>query len=188
MDITAIIKENLPDGVELSDKQIKAISKEISTAQGLEFIPKESYNKKVEKLNELETEVKELKGSTAEIETYKTKVATLEEEYKNYKATIENEKTASTKTSALTKALKDSGANEKAIKLLLKEFDLAKVELDGDNIKKADELINPVKESYADFFGKVETKGVDTGNPLNGDAKLSTGNAMNDFIIRGAGK
>jgi len=40
MDIFTIIKESLPDGVEIPDKAIKAAEKEIKQQQALEFVPK----------------------------------------------------------------------------------------------------------------------------------------------------
>lgn len=69
MDILAIIKKHLPEGVELSDEAIKAIAKQITTEQGKEFVPRESYRKKVDKIEELEGQL----ASAEDAATYKKK-------------------------------------------------------------------------------------------------------------------
>lgn len=94
----------------------------------------------------------------AELETLRT-----------YKTNTETAKITESKTAALTKALEAQKANPKAIKLLLKEFALDKVELDDKGeIKGFDELVKPVKENYSDFFGVEVVTGAQAGKaPAN---------------------
>lgn len=91
------------------------------------------------------------------------------ENLRTYKTNTETAKTTESKTAALTKALEAQKANPKAIKLLLKEFALDKVELDDKGeIKGFDELVKPVKENYSDFFGVEVIAGAQAAkNPPN---------------------
>lgn len=184
MDILATIKENLPEGVEVSEKALKAIEKEIKQQQGLEFVPKSQYSKKVETIDEMKAEITELLGKAAEADTYKQKVASLDDEYKSYKATkeqefndfksaVEIEKTAATKQSILRKQLTADGANADLVDLLELKFDIAKIELDGDKIKGWEEISKPIKEQYSKVFGTVETVGVVVATPPAGNPQSS---------------
>lgn len=74
-----------------------------------------------------------------------------------YKRQVEGEKTARLKQEAVTAALKGAGADERAIKLLLKGVNLDAVELDEKNgVKDQDALLSPIKTEYADFFGTTQ--------------------------------
>lgn len=161
------------------DAIIAKAEKAVNKAIPLEFVSKDQYNKKVLELDETKKEIKEVRGELATAESYKQKVATLEEEYKNYKATketefteyksqVESEKATATKREAIRKQLAADGANQKLIGLLEKEFDLAAVELDGEGIKGWDALSKSVKETYADVFGTTQIKGTDVANPPAG--------------------
>lgn len=185
MDIFQIIRDNLPElpeGVTISDKAVKAIEKEIKAQQGLEFIPKAQYAKKTDRIAELETELSEAQGKAADADGYKAKYeaevaahsetkTTMKKEYDDFKATVETEKTATAKQTALRKHLETAGANPKLTALLEKEFDLAKVELDGEAIKGWDDMLKPVKERYTEVFGKVTTQGTDPANPPKDEKK-----------------
>lgn len=122
-------------------------------------------------------EIDELQGKVTALETakpigddgneWKEKHNKLKSEFDMYKQTIETAKTATAKQAALEKALLADGANAKMVKLLQKEFDLDKIELDGEKIKGWDELSKPIKAEYSDVFGKVEQKGAGVANPLS---------------------
>lgn len=188
MDIVAIIKDNLPDGVEMSDRAISAIAKEIKREQGEEFVPKSAYSKLSGKVVDLETKISELEGAGADATAYKTKLADLEQKIKTmetdhaaalavketelteYKATVESEKTERATTEALKRHLLASGANpdEDILKLLQGEFDRSQVKLEGDKISNWDELVKPVKESKAKWFGEVKVQGAQVATPPAG--------------------
>lgn len=79
------------------------------------------------------------------------------------------------KTNAIMSMLKDNNANQKAIKLLAKEFDLENIEFDeNDKIKNADELIKGVKETYADFFTQEENGGASPKKPIKNEPQTIT--------------
>lgn len=87
-----------------------------------------------------------------------------------YKQQVESEKSTAAKTAAVRSALKAAGVNrEEFADLLMGKVDLSKVEMDGDKLKDADGLINPLKGSYAGCFGTIEDKGTDKTDPPAGD-------------------
>lgn len=92
-----------------------------------------------------------------------------------YKQQVESEKSTAAKTAAVRSALKAAGVNrEEFADLLMGKVDLSKVEMDGDKLKDADGLINPLKGSYAGCFGTVTDKGTPPANPPAGDGKGMT--------------
>lgn len=66
-----------------------------------------------------------------------------------------------TKTNALKEALRMKGARHPD--LLLSKFELDKLELEGDKIKNADDLIANVQKEYADLFGDPKIVTTDNG-------------------------
>jgi len=179
MDILAIIKDNLPDDVEITDKTLKAIEKEIKAEQGKEFVPKEQYSKKTDRIIELEAENKDLQGKSADADTYKQKfedlqtkydadIAAKEKEYSDYKTNVESEKTTSAITADIETRLLKDGANQKLVKLLLKEVDVTKAEYKDGAVSNYDDLTKSVKESYADVFGTTTTTGAGVATPPAG--------------------
>ena len=113
-------------------------------------------------------------------------LAKARKELEDYKASVEAEKIAKAKSTLLSKSLKDKGANPKLIDLIAKEFDLSKVELDGDGeaqtIKGFDGMLKPVQEKYADFFGKTEEKAADVANPGKGNDSSSEPKNLNEAL------
>lgn len=171
MDIIQIIKDNLPEGTELSDKAISAIAKEIKVAQGLEFVPKESYSKKTELADKLEKELKEAQGASSDAETYKKKY---EDEViahnatKTTHATEKDNADIDSLVAALLKKPDNKGASMNAIAIpkALKLYDRAIVERDKDgSIKNTDKVLESFKAEWGDFFGEVKQEGADVGTP-----------------------
>lgn len=113
-----------------------------------------------------------------EVSAHNTTKTTLKKELDDYKNAVETEKTTATKQAALRKQLQADGANPKMIDLLELKFDLTKVELDGEKVKDWENLSKPVKEQYADVFGKVEDKGTPQVIP-------PAGNTPQDLFIAG---
>jgi len=128
-------------------------------------------------LFELKSELKTAKDAVSNSEANKAKYETELEDYKaKYetelaahsatKTTHKTEKALSTKKSLVETKLTEAGVNPKAIKLLVKEIALDKLKDDGSNW---DELHNPIKEAFSDFYGTKKTKGLDVATPPNGD-------------------
>ena len=161
LDIKAILKANGIEG-----EAVSTIADAIKLEIPKDFVAKTQYNKKIAAIEDLNVTIADLQAK-AEIQNtdeYKTKYEALETEFNDFKQNIETEKVNSTKTDLLRKKLQTEGVNEKVIKLLEKEFDLNTLEVENDDIKDWDNLINPVKENYSDFFKVTETI---QGNPPN---------------------
>lgn len=180
------IKQILFDsGVE--DEKIESIAKNITKEIHTDFIPKDQYNKKVLELDETKKEMSSLQGKASEVDAFKAKYEAEQAAHEETKNAYTAEKTISVKRSALHKQLASDGCNPKLLKLLEKEFDLAKLEIDGEGdaakIKSWDTLSKSVKEQYSDVFGKVETTGANVADPPVGkDTKPATNKDMNSFI------
>lgn len=158
MDIKTILKNY---GIE---ENLDSIESAIKGQLHEEFIPKKQYNKKINALDKLQEELDDIKAK-GETNEYKSKFEELEKEYKDYKTSVETEKVNTGKRNALVGALKQTGFNDKIVKLLEKNFDLSKIELEGENIKGWDELVKPYKEEYSDFIAKDTTNGTTSSNP-----------------------
>lgn len=171
MDIFAIIKEGLPElpeGVSIPEKAIKAIEKEIKQQQALEFVPKEQYNKKVSVIDDMKSEMEELLGKSADGDSYKDRLATLEEEYKNYKvsakkehddyvADVEANKEIVAKRGIARKWLIDKKMDsDVADDFMLDKLDYSKMDIDGDSVKDAGEYFKPYQEKYGKYFKSDE--------------------------------
>lgn len=88
------------------------------------------------------------------------------------------------KTDAVINLLKENNANQKAVKLLAKEFDIDSIELDENGkVKNADDLIKGVKENYADFFTQEENGGASPRNPVNNDSPTITKEAFKKMSL-----
>ena len=169
MDITKIIQDNLPEGVEVSEKTLKSIAKEISAEQGKLFVSKEQYNKKISELDEVKSEISSLKDQVVELEPYKEKCAKVEDDFKNYKQEVSGKEEINKKTDLVKKSLESEGANSKLLNLLMKEIDISKVEVetkDGiETIKDWNSHLTPLKTNYSEVFGEVITEGAKVSNP-----------------------
>lgn len=182
MDIKAILTEH---GVAV--ETIGKLSKAIEKAVGDEFVDKQRYKDKLTDIESLKIDLKTAEDNATTSETYKKKWEDEIESHKQTKTAVETEKVLAGKTSALHKQLAADGANPRLLKLLEKEFDLAKLEIDGEGdaakIKGWETLSKSVKEQYADVFGKVETTGAGVANPPPGkEQKPATNKDMNSFI------
>ena len=116
-------------------------------------------------IDALQAKVDSLPADSGDGTDWKAKHDTIKGEFDTYKANVENGRATSAKRTALRAALKAEGANEKLIELLESKFDLAAIELDGEKVKGFAELVKPVKEQFAEVFGKVETVGIGAATP-----------------------
>ena len=190
MDILSIIKENLPDEIQISDKNLNIIAKEIKRVQGEEFVPKTAYAKQSEKLIDIEGKLSEMSGISTDIETYKNRIQELENSIETIKA--EHKTAMDTKTSEFeTFKLKQDQAQVKAkaetlikkqllangaknddliLEALANKIGTDSVEIEGDSIKNWDSIFAPIKETYSTSFGDIKTKGVDVHTPPNAES------------------
>ena len=132
------------------------------------------YKNDADKLVEVQKELDDLKARGDN--GLQKKYDALKSEYENYKSEVEKEKTLSKKKEAFAEIAKDAGLSEKGLSKAMKYTDWNSVELDKDgNIKDAKDHIKELKEEWAEYVVKEETKGADTSNPpANGGKKSMT--------------
>lgn len=120
----------------------------------------------------------------------------LKGEFDTYKTDVTNKEITKAQDKALHELFINEKANDKYIPLVVKGIDRSKIQFDGDiekgfTVKNGDDIVKPVKEQYGDIFGTVKTVGAGVATPPKGDGggmQKTTGNDMNDFILKLAGK
>lgn len=170
MDLAKIFTEHVDDDGNIGKGNLGKLETAIKKAIGVEFVAKDRYDTKLSQIADLEGQLADAKDSGTQLDSTKQELEKAKQELVDFKAQVDAEKTTAQKTNALKAALAEAGANEKAVPLLIKEFDLTKIELDGDKVKDAESIIKPVKEGYADFFGETRTHGASVP-PAGGNGK-----------------
>ena len=146
-------------------------------------VPKDEYNKKSSKIDELESELgtakeqleqtneqlDELSSKAENNEELKQNLEQIKSEYEQYQEQEQERLNQIKKKSATKDLLYSANADPKLSKLLLKDIDYDEVELGEDGeIANADDILNPLKEKYDTAFGEVQV----TGNePQDGETK-----------------
>lgn len=163
MNIKQILINN---GIEA--EQAESLKELITRDIHTDFVPKTQYAKKVQLIDSMQEKINDFEAKAESInkDEYKDKYDALVSEFDQYKADIQNKETRANKSNLLNAKLKESGVtNPKLISLLSKEFDLDKIEIEDNNIKNWDNILNPVKENYSDFFETTGISGAEPNNP-----------------------
>lgn len=154
------------------------------TVSGLkdEIAELEKYKADAEKLKAVNKELSDLKAKVAEDSNKDEDYAKLKKEFEDYKQGIENAKVKEAKEAAYKEILKDAGIPEKHFAKILKYSDVDSVELDAEGkITKAKEIMDAIKEEWADHIEKSTKKGADTSKPPKntGGSTMSKEDIMN---------
>lgn len=121
----------------------------------------EQYKQDAQKYADVQEELDQLKKDHQGKDYDKLKA-----EYDQYKADTEAKETKRAKEAAYREALKDSNLNEKGIEKAVKYADWDKVELDEEGkLKDAKNHVKAVRDEWAEYVVKTETKGVETPTP-----------------------
>lgn len=101
---------------------------------------------------------------------YKEKYEAEVKAYKEYKQQVESEKETARVDADVLAMCKEAGiTREKALHLIVKDFDRSKIERDKDGkIINRDKLLAMVKTDYADFVGTIGTEGTPPATPPTG--------------------
>ena len=196
--IDAVMETNGDDIENAKTKMEEKKNKEIAVLDDklskVDSKPTDKSNDHEAELGKLKKELDDMKaGKNDKVDEKKDEgkpdddeLAKARKELEDYKASVEAEKIAKTKSALLSKSLKDKGANPKLIDLFAKDFDLSKIELDGEgetqSIKGFDSMLKPVQEKYADFFGKTEQKSADVANPAKTGGSPSEPKTLNEAL------
>lgn len=152
--------------------EIKSLEKDI-----------ESYKADADKLKAVNKELSDLKAKVAEDGNKDQDYAKLKKEYEDYKQSVENAKVRNQKETAFKEILKDAGIPEKHYAKIIKYSDVDGVELDAEGkITKAKEIMDAIKEEWADHIEKSTKKGADTAKPPKnngGGSAMSKEDIMN---------
>jgi thymidylate synthase len=148
------------------------------------YLPKSKFDEKNEEVKLLKEKVSSLEKTSKETETIikdnaemKQKFEALQTESKTQLEAKDKQISNIVKKTALAKSLTEKGA--KYPDLLLKEFDIDGLELDGESVKNFDNLFNPLKERYKDMFPETRIEGND---PAKGKAKDDIGSMDLSFF------
>ena len=156
MDIKKILLDNNVD----ADK-IEEIKDRINKEIGQEFVTKAQYKKKIESLEDITNKYNDLeaKYELKDKDDYKDKYEKLQEEYNNYKNNLETQKTKESKLNKLKEKLKGEKFNNDIIDLLTKEFDIDKIEMENNDLKDWDTIVEPIKNKYSSFITREKVEG-----------------------------
>lgn len=172
------IKELL--GEELSTQVMAKLgSVELGIANDGSLVPAEKFDTiKAERTKaqaEVETLTAQVEGNAKIVEELTQKAGMSDElktELDNMKTTMETtkaqvlseaaEKEANIiKTYAIKEHLTKANANPDVINYLVNEFDLASIEMDGENIKNWEAMLEPLKQNKKTLFGETKYTGHD---------------------------
>lgn len=116
-------------------------------------------------LDKLKAEIKEAEEKNGK-DPYKVKYEAIKEDFENYKKDVEAKATKANKEKLYTDLLKEAGVADKRIAAILRVSDLDKIEVDADGkLKDSKEITKSIKEEWADFITKTESKGAETATP-----------------------
>lgn len=119
---------------------------------------------------------------------FEAQLAAEKKAFADYKAQVEAEKAEQQKRGLYRDLLEKAGIDSKRINSVLKVSDLTKVTVKDGAIEGADDLVNGIKEDWADFIPQKRQKGANAPNPPQGGAggakKLSDIQEMRDPVAR----
>lgn len=167
------------------DKIDEIISAHSDTVNGLKdkLSAAEEKAKKADELQmKLDDAQKKLDASEGGEDEYKEQYEELKKEFDEYKEQVQSADTARKKSKAYRDLLKEAGISEKRYDAIMRVTDLEGIELDGDNIKDKDTVIDSIKTEWSDFVVTETQRGADTKNP---PTNKGGGNTMTKEEIRG---
>ncbi|MFP4015799.1 MAG: phage scaffolding protein [Halanaerobiales bacterium] len=167
-------------GEDLDESKMEKIKEEFPK----HAVPKDQYNKKADKAEELESELNtakeqldqtnekltDLQEKAENAEDFKEQLDAIKSEYDEYKEQEQTRINQIKKKSALEKKLLTSKVPEDAVDLVINDFDLDELELDDDgNLKNIDEQMEKFKERRPSLIPKeskeTEEPSLDFDNP-----------------------
>ena len=128
------------------------------------YLPKSKFDEKNEEVKLLKEKVSSLEKTTKDTESMlkdndelKKKFDALQNDSKSQLEAKDKQISHITKRTALKSALQEKGARYPD--LLIKEFDLDTIELEGEAVKGFDNLLTPLTERYKDMFEIKQVSG-----------------------------
>lgn len=167
----ASLTRKLLKSLGLSDEVIETIIEAHTDVTDALRNERDGYKTKAESITALEKERDQLKAQLDKAGD----AAKVRAEFDAYKAQVETDRANAVREQALRRALKDAGVQrDEFVELLMGKADLTGAEMDGDKLKDAAALIDPLKASYGGCFATTTTQGTAPVNPpTNGQQKLT---------------
>lgn len=164
------------------DKIDEIISAHTDTVNGLKdkLADAEEKAKKVDELQSKLDEVQKQLDKSGD-DGYKEQYESLKQEYDDYKEKIQATELSRKKEKAYRELLKEAGVSDKRYDAIMKVTSLDDIELDGDNIKDKDKVVDGIKSEWSDFVVTENQKGANTTNPPSNNGG---GNTMTKEQIR----
>lgn len=131
---------------------------------------RDQYEEDAKKLSDVQKELKTLKDAAKnnDGDEWKAKYDKVKKDFDKYKADIQNKETQAAKESALRELAKDF-LSESGVAKVIKYADWDSYELDEKGkLIDAKKHIKEIKEEWADYVLKEDTKGADTKTPPTG--------------------
>lgn len=150
-------------GMGLTEEQVSAIiDAHTETVDGLKETIK-AVKAEADKLPEIQKELDALKVKNGD--DYKSKFEKEHSDFEEYKKSVASEKAENEKKNLYRELLRDAGVDPKRIDSVLRVTDLSKVSVKDGKLEDAETLLTSIKTDWADFIGKVETRGAKVPNP-----------------------
>lgn len=159
-------------GMGLTGEQIDTIiDAHAETVDGLKE-ERDGYKANGEKLKETEKKLKEAEKEIEALKSagddgWKEKHDAVKKEFDAYKEEIASKEAKAAKEKAYRDVLKDANLNEKGIEKAVKYADWDAIELEGEAIKDAKNLIKAAKEEWAEYVVKTNAGGANVRTPIN---------------------
>jgi len=129
---------------------------------------KNDHKEITERLDKANNDLKSFADTSSTVEELKAKLKESNKQYEDYKTEVAKNETNRSKKDSLSKLLKDAGALEDTIDLLVSTMDLDEIKVDSkNNVVDAELIINPLKENRKTLF--VDKK-IEGEKPPKGDS------------------
>lgn len=118
---------------------------------------------------------------------YKAKYDAEKKAFEDYKANIAAEKAEADKRAKYRELIVKAGVDSKRVDSVLKVSDLSEIKVKDGSIEGADDLVNSIKEDWADFIPTTQKVGANAPNPPKNDGgakKLEDITKMQDPVAR----
>lgn len=158
------LSRKLLEEMGLEDAQIsKVVTAHRETVDGLKEEIK-TYEKQVA---DLEASKRELEGKITKAES---KFEKEHSDFEDYKKSQAEKDTTASKEKAYKELLKKANVSDKRIDAVLKVTDIKSLEVDENGkFKNEDELLDSIKDEWADFIVSTEKRGAETSKPNGND-------------------
>ena len=118
---------------------------------------------------------------------YKAKYDAEKKAFEDYKANIAAEKAEADKRAKYRELIVKAGVDSKRVDSVLKVSDLSEIKVKDGAIEGADDLVESIKEDWADFIPTTQKVGANAPNPPKNDGgakKLEDITKMQDPVAR----